>query len=77
MGKRSRDAPASIDDFAPFYIKNGKLWVPYRSGDDWHLHFLTPEKTWLGINYALAVVGHAGKVVPFALNALRKGEPAH
>lgn len=76
MGKRFKGAPASMDDFAPFYLKGGKLWVPYQSGDDWHLHFIDPLKTWKAINYAIAVIGNAGVVVPFALSALRKDRRA-
>lgn len=71
MSKSSAPKPAPIDDFRPFYLKDGKLWVPYRSGDDWYLHYMTPETTWLGVNNALAVLGNAGVVVPFAMAALK------
>ena len=69
MGKHRARAPAPMDDFRPFYLKNGKLWVPYRSGDDWLLHFLEPEKAWLAVNNAVGIPGNAGQVVPFAWNA--------
>jgi hypothetical protein len=70
MSKRRNRAPAAMDDFRPLYLKDGKLWVPYRSGDDWYLHYLTPDKAWLVINNALAVVGKTGVVVPFTMATL-------
>lgn len=71
MAKHRGRAPASMDDFQPFYRKNGLLWVPYKSGDDWHLHYVTPEKAWQAINFALPVLRDAGVVIPFAIAALK------
>lgn len=75
MKKRKATAPAPVDDFRPFYLKGGKLWVPYRSGNEWYLHYLEPETAWLGINNAVRVLCSTGEVVPFALKALRNGSP--
>lgn len=74
MSKHRACAHVTIEDFEPFYLREGMLWVPYKSGAKMHLHRLTPEMAFKGIGYALKVLSHSGTVVPFTLRALR---PAH
>lgn len=71
MGKQRKCAPAAMDEFRPLYRKDGLIWVPYRSGDTWHLHYLTPETVLQGVCYALPLVTGGGKIIPFALGSLR------
>jgi hypothetical protein len=75
MTKHSARAPVPVDDFEPFYIREGLLWVPYISGGKTRIHTLMPEMAFKGISYALKVLGSSGKVVPFTLRALKRDRP--
>jgi len=63
-----------IEDFAPFHIRKGQLWVPYLGNGVWRMHSMDPLTAWKGVGFVLRACGGGGKVVPFALEALRRGD---
>jgi len=70
MADRARKAPVPMEDFKPFYKRDGLIWVPYLSESKWRLHNLTPEMVVKAIGYALPLLAD-GKVIPFAIKAAR------
>lgn len=74
MPKHDARAPALIEDFKPFYLKDGLIWAPYYAANKWRLHCMAPELAWKGIHNAVRVLGHSGKVVPITAQALRGRE---
>lgn len=72
--KHARRIPTPVDDFEPFYLKEGLLWVPYLSCGKLRIHTITPAITFKGIGFALKVLGSTGNVLPFTRAAFRPRE---
>lgn len=70
MRKHDARAPVLVEDFAPFYMRTGLLWIPYISREKQYLHCLTPQIAFKGIELALKCLGAGGKIIPFAARAL-------
>lgn len=76
MAKTRMLAPVEIEDFDPFYKKNGQLWVPYYSAGKLRLHTMDYATAWKGVGYAVRVLSASGEIVPFTLKALKAREKA-
>lgn len=77
----AKTAPVLIENFDPFYLRNGLVWVPYydQAGHQ-YLHCLTPEVVIKGMDCATAVLC-LRNIIPFAARLLsgegERGVQAH
>ena len=66
MGKRASEQSCLIQDFKPFVMKKGLLWIPYTCCGQSFEHCMTPEVALKGVANALALLGpNGGEVLPF------------
>lgn len=64
VSKKKRCAHAAIDDFAEFYKKDGRLWVPYYCRGQKYFHDMSFDTARQGVGYALAILADGDNVVP-------------
>ena len=73
MGKRAAEQSCLIQDFKPFMLKKGLLWIPYTCCGQSFEHCMTPQIALKGVANALALLSQkGGEVLPF----IRPGEIA-
>lgn len=77
MAKREC-APVGIDDFEPFYLKRGLIWVPYTDVEaNKRMLFLSPATALKGCGFVAGLVGaNTNNIIPFVAQALQ-GDGAH
>jgi hypothetical protein len=66
MGKRASEQSCLIQDFKPFVMKKGLLWIPYTCCGQSFEHCMTPEVALKGVANALALLSPVGsQALPF------------
>lgn len=67
-----------VEDFRPFYIKEGQLWAPAYIKGRWRVLTAEPAIALKGTGIALGVLCDSGRILPFVRNAVkRRTYPIH